>query len=156
MILAVSGHRDSVITPTVHKKLKDFFDTLTQKHRSIVLLDALADGADQCVAEIALKYENVTLEVPLPFEKNIYLESIENQVRFEGLYAQAQKRYPIPPRYDNPYENLGRYLAKNADMLLVLWDGNYNDKAGGTGEVIRYARALHRPIIRIDVTRQNA
>ncbi len=156
MIVAVSGHRDVIITPSIRQELQGFFDGLAQHHSTIVLLDALADGADQCVAEIALKYDNITLEVPLPLEKKRYLESIEDQVRFSSLYARAQKRYLIPTRYDHPYENLGRYLVDRADMLLVLWDGSYNDKIGGTGEVIRYARTLEKPIVHIVVNRQCA
>ena len=156
MIVAVSGHRDVIITPSIRQELQGFFDGLTQHHRTIVLLDALADGADQCVAEIALKYDNITLEVPLPLEKTAYIKTIKNKIRFNALLKSAQKVHSLPARYDHPYENLGRYLVDRADMLLALWDGSYNDKIGGTGEVIRYARTLEKPIVHIIVNRQCA
>ena len=156
MIVAVSGHRDTVMDKALKERLETFFADLSVKHDTIVLLSALADGADQYVAEIALRYDNIAVEVPLPLEKTAYIKTIKNKIRFNALLKSAQKVHSLPDRYDHPYENLGRYLVDRADILLSLWDGSYNDKIGGTGEVIRYARTLEKPIVHIVVNRQCA
>ena len=155
MIVAVSGHRDIVIDTILTKQVEMFFADFSTKHNNIIILSPLADGADQYIVEIALKYDNVSLEVPLPFEKTDYMETIENRSRFNALLARAQRVFFVPERYAHPYENLGRYLAEHADMLFVLWDGTYNDKIGGTGEVVRYAKTLQKPLVYLKVDRKN-
>ena len=155
MTIAVTGHRDVVIDETLLLQLDDFFRKMSKKYEHIILLSALADGADQCVAESALKYENIDLKVPLPLRQELYLETIENKKNFDTLSKNAKEIFEVPKVCENPYENLGYYLVDNSDMLLALWDGDYNGKLGGTGEVLKYAKGLKKSIVHIDVTRQN-
>ena len=155
MTIAVTGHRDVVINETLLLQLDDFFREMSKKYKHIILLSALADGADQCVAESALKYENIDLHVPLPLIQELYLETIDNKENFYTLAKSAKETFEVPKVFENPYENLGYYLVDNSDVLLSLWDGDYNGKVGGTGEVLKYAKELNKSIIHIDVNRQN-
>ena len=155
MTIAVTGHRDVVIDETLLLQLDDFFREMSKKYEHIILLSALADGADQCVAESALKYENIDLKVPLPLREEFYLETIDNKENFYTLAKSAKETFEVPKVCENPYENLGHYLVDNSDVLLALWDSDYNGKVGGTGEVIKYAKELNKSIIHIDVNRQN-
>ena len=154
MTIAVTGHRDVVIDETLLLQLDNFFTEMSKKYEHIILLSALADGADQCVAESALKYENIDLHVPLPLIQKLYLETIENKKNFYTLTKNAKEIFEVPKAGENPYENLGHYLVDSSDVLLALWDGDYNGKLGGTGEVVKYAKELHKSIIHIDVNRQ--
>ena len=155
MTIAVTGHRDIVIDETLLLQLDDFFRKMSKKHEHITLLSALADGADQCVAESVLKYENIDLKVPLPLTQKLYLETIDNKENFYTLAKSAKETFEVPKACENPYENLGHYLVDNSNVLLALWDGDYNGKLGGTGEVVTYANELNKSIIHIDVNRQN-
>ena len=155
MTIAVTGHRDVLIDETLLLQLDDFFREMSKKYKHIILLSALADGADQCVAESALKYENIDLKVPLPFREELYLETIDNKENFYTLAKNAKEIFVVPKVCENPYENLGYYLVDNSNVLLALWDGDYNGKLGGTGEVLKYAKGLKKSIVHIDVTRQN-
>ena len=155
MTIAVTGHRDVMIDETLLLQLDDFFREMSKKYEHIILLSALADGADQYVAESALKYANIDLHVPLPLRQKLYVETIDNKENFYTLAKNAKEAFEVHKVYKNPYENLGYYLVDNSDVLLVLWDGAYNGKLGGTGEVIKYAKGLNKSIIHIDVTRQN-
>ena len=44
------------------------------------------------------------------------------------------------PARDLMYEAAGRHVVDRCDVLVALWDGEYNGKRGGTGEIVRYAR----------------
>ena len=155
MTIAITGHRDVVIDETLLLQLDDFFKEMSKKYEHIVLLSALADGADQCVAKSALCYENIDLKVPLPFAQELYVQTLENKENFYTLVKHAKETFEVPQVYENPYENLGCYLVDNSDALLVLWDGVYNGKVGGTSEVLKYAKELKKSMIHIDVNRQN-
>ena len=155
MTIAVTGHRDVVIDETLLLQLDNFFRKMSKKYEHIILLSALADGADQCVAEITLKYDNIDLEVPLPLREELYLETIDNKENFYTLAKNAKETFEVPKVCKNPYENLGRYLVDNSDMLLALWDGAYNGKVGGTGQVVTFAKGLKKSIVHIEVSRQN-
>ena len=155
MTIAVTGHRDVLIDETLLLQLDDFFREMSKEYEHVILLSALADGADQCVAESALKYENIDLHVPLPLREELYVETIDNKENFYALAKSAKETFEVPKVGENPYENLGRYLVNNSNVLLALWDGDYNGKVGGTGEVLKYAKGLKKSIVHIDVTRQN-
>ncbi len=153
MTIAVTGHRDVVMDERLLAALEAFFANVSSEYEHIVLLSALADGADQCVAKAALQYDNIELQVPLPMDEASYLESIADKEHFHTLAKSAKAVFTIPQRQEDPYTNLGHFLVECADVLLVLWDGTYNDKAGGTGEVLKYAKSVEKPIVHIAVTR---
>ena len=155
MTIAVTGHRDVVIDETLLLQLDNFFREMSKKYEHIILLSALADGADQCVAESALKYENIDLKVPLPFREELYLETIDNKENFYTLVQSAKETFEVPKVCENPYENLGYYLVDNSDVLLALWDGDYNGKVGGTGQVVTFAKEVDRQLTILYVKRKN-
>ena len=155
MTIAVTGHRDVVIDETLLLQLDDFFREMSKKYEHIILLSALADGADQCVAESALKYENIDLHVPLPLIQKLYLETIDNKENFYSLVKRAKETLEVPKVSENPYENLGYYLVDNSDVLLALWDGDYNGKVGGTGQVVTFAKKVDRELSILYVKRKN-
>ena len=156
MTIAVTGHRDVVVDEGLLAALEAFFAKVSSEYEHTVLLSALADGADQCAAKAALQYDNIVLEVPLPMEEAKYLQSVTDKKHFHTLARKAKRVFAIPQRQEDPYVNLGHYLVEKADMLLVLWDGTYNDKAGGTGEVLKYAKKMKKSVYHIPVSRKNA
>jgi hypothetical protein len=129
------------------------------KERDISVVSALAKGADMLVAEVADEI-GIKVEVVLPYEKEHYLKSFEdekNKEHFEKLLAKAKKITVLPTKnHQTPaqaYENLGDYLTKNTDTLIALWDGKYNGKQGGTGEVVKMIKRLDKPVVHIKVDR---
>lgn len=155
MIVAVTGHRDVVIDTRLIEEIDTFLVKVLEKHTSITLLSALADGADSLVAKCALKYENVSLEVPLPLVKDAYMQTLQDKENFVTLLKASTYSHVIPKVHEHPYENLGHYLVDNSDVLLALWDGTYNAKLGGTGEVVSYAKSKNHTVIHIRSQRQN-
>ena len=155
MTLAVTGHRDLVIDDRLIKEIDIFFVQMLEKYGSITLLSALADGADQIVAKCALKYKNISVDVPLPFGQEEYLQTLEHKENFFSLLKDSTHHFVIPKVYEHPYENLGHYLVDNSDVLLALWEGSFTGKQGGTGEVVSYAKSKNHRLMHIYVTRKN-
>lgn len=159
--VAVTGHRDVVVTQTLLDDIETFFDTLCSKYSEIRLLSPLAEGADSVVAEVFLSHQKdkaaCRLEVPLPMEELTYIKLWPSvaQKRYLRLSEDATKVFVIPKVLENPYENLGHYLVEHAQILLALWDGKENHKAGGTAEVVNYAKSQNLRTTILPCTRQN-
>lgn len=159
--VAVTGHRDVIVTQTLLDAIDTFFDTLCSKYSEVRLLSPLAEGADRVVAEVFLSHQkhkaSCRLEVPLPMEELAYITSWSSisKKRYQRLCADAKKVYVIPKVIENPYENLGHYLVEHAQILLALWDGKENHKAGGTAEVVSYAKSQNLRTAIFSCKRQN-
>jgi hypothetical protein len=155
MTIAVTGHRDVWIDDRLREQINSFFIQMSETHKRITLLNALADGADQLVASCALKYQNINLEVPLPMEKKTYLATLTHKESFLALLDESKTSYVISKQCEHLYENLGHYLVDNSDVLVALWDGSFNGKQGGTGDVVSYAKSKNHTLIHLLVTRKN-
>ena len=149
MTVAVTGHRDIVIDDNLKAEVDTFFLQMIEQYGQITLLSALAEGADQLVAESALKYGNVRLEVPLPLKQEAYIQTLKHPENFLTLLKEASHTFIIPKVSEHPYENLGHYLVDNSDVLLALWDGGFNGKLGGTSDVVSYAKAQNHTVVHL-------
>jgi hypothetical protein len=95
LVISVTGHRDLVAeeVPVIRERVATFLADLRNDYpdRGVSIMSALAEGADQLVAEEALRL-GIPVIVPLPMERKIYLrdfESIAVQEKFEFLSSRA-------------------------------------------------------------------
>ena len=147
LTLAITGHRDIIETEELRRDVKTYFEKLIKENETteITLLSPLADGADRFVAKIFLElqkeHEGLGLVVPMPFSKERYLLDFDERSKkeFLALLEKVDGAFQIPSMGDKPYAELGRYIVNVSDVLLALWDGTYNGKAGGTGDVVAYS-----------------
>lgn len=158
LTVAVTGHRDLVSAelPAIRQRVRAFLSELVAEYpdRGVTVMSALAEGADQLVAEEALQL-GISLVVPLPMDKELYVRDFENiKVRenFEFLFSRAAETYELPvtpgntlksiseygDARDQQYAQLGVFLCAHCHILLALWDGKENDRLGGTGQVVRF------------------
>jgi hypothetical protein len=158
LIVAVTGHRDLVADeiPAIRERVSTFLTNLRDEYpdRGVSVMSALAEGADQLVAEEALRL-GVPLIVPLPMPRKLYLkdfDSINVREKFDYLCSRAAETYELPvtpgntlesiseygDSRDQQYAQLGVFLCAHCHILLALWDGKDNDKLGGTGQVVRF------------------
>jgi hypothetical protein len=149
IIFGVTGHRDLVeddktkiedaISKLLHKYIQKFPNT------DKILLSALAEGADILVADIAIKL-GISLHVILPYEEEEYLKTFTDTTeieRFKRLLSQASKVKIINSNEKkdstlNNYQFAGYKIADESDILIALWDGNFNGKLGGTSDIVKY------------------
>lgn len=144
--VAITGHRDMIETKELREKVSSFFDDVIQKSKELTLLSPLAEGADRFVAKIFLEkqkeHKHLSLVVPMPFSKERYLKDFDeaSQKEFFELLDKANDSFSVPNLGNSGYVTLGRYIVDSSDILLALWDGTYNGKAGGTGDVVEYSQ----------------
>ena len=158
LIVSVTGHRNLVPAeiPEIRKRVRAFLSELCEKYpdRGVSVMSPLAEGADQIVAEEAITLR-IPLIVALPMPRDIYVTDFDTtRVRenFRLLLSQASEIFELPITPGNTpksiakygknrtrqYAQLGVFLCAHSHILLALWDGNENDKLGGTASVVRF------------------
>ena len=121
---------------------------------ALVLLSALAGGADQIAATCALRH-GFALRAVLPFARAEYRRDFtgaETATAFDTLLAQTGRVVELPGRRDataTAYALAGRAVVAHADMLIAVWDGLPARGAGGTGEVVEHALRRKMPVIHV-------
>ena len=159
IVIGVAGHRDlrkediphlESAVGNIFKELKDMFpDT------PLLVISSLAEGADQLVARVALDEFNAKVIVPLPMPTEEYQKDFsdsESVKEFNDLLDRAQ-HFTVPPVQGNTLEEIksnshqrnlqytqsGAFIVRNCQVLIALWDGVKNDKAGGTAQIVQFA-----------------
>lgn len=164
LLIGVSGHRDihPDALPIIRERLSRILGSLSELYgNQIYLMTALAEGADQETAEIALAL-NMPLVCILPMERTLYRRTMSAAAatRLDRIldHDSVILRLTLPPvattesdpekRNILQYEQLGVLLARQSHILLALWDGEDPDtrtrrpgyvrteKRGGTAHVI--------------------
>jgi len=118
----------------------------------LVLVSALAEGADRLAAAAALD-AGMALGAVLPFPPDEYARDFataEAREEFRSLLARASTRLTLAGASDareRAYDAAGMALLDNCDLLLAVWDGEGGRGRGGTREVIEEAARRAMPVI---------
>ncbi len=155
LVIGVTGHRDvrPEDVPALKEALGRVLGDLRARcpHTPLMLLSALAEGADRLAAEVFLATGSGRLAVPLPLEPAAYRATFGRETpEFDTLLARAESVFLIPtppPAEEGPepdyrqephcYAALGSFLVEHSHILLALWDGSPGEKTGGTAQVVR-------------------
>jgi hypothetical protein len=144
-VFGVSGHRDLVPgdLPDLRLQLRDIFRRFmsTRPAATFELLTPLAEGADRIAAHEALA-AGIKLVVPLPMEQADYerdFATAESLDEFRQLLQAAVSQFEISTAATaaraQKYAAVGDYIAQHSDVMIFLWDGEDNQKVGGTAWV---------------------
>ena len=118
------------------------------------LVSPLAEGADCLVAEEGLEL-GYRLFSPLPFALREYENDFgERSEAFRRLAAQATLFELDGARGQSEtasYEAVGRFVVRNIDILVALWDGKPAHGRGGTAEIVQFAVEADTPVWWINV-----
>ena len=153
LAIGVAGHlhprpEDSeILRDAVKRELTKIRDRFP--HTPPVLLCSLAAGADLLCAEAAEEI-GIPLRAVLPMEQTAYEEDFrpEDLARFRRQTARAETVFTIPAAEEEPeaenrdfrYRQAGIYVAEHSHILLALWDGKEEDRAGcGTAAAVAAA-----------------
>jgi hypothetical protein len=166
LVIGVTGHRDlrAADLPRLEQEVAAVIAGLRRDYlrddpqTPIIVLSALAEGADRLVARVALA-QGARLIAPLPLPLAEYRRDFEpglapgNVAEFDALLAQAIAA-PVMPLLHTPeavradpqaraaqYRAVGMFINQHCHVLLALWDGEARDMAaGGTAEVVSFKR----------------
>ena len=156
VVIGVTGHRDipvadiPILKEAIKKQLNGFRDRCPNS--PLLLVTGLAEGADRLVAQCALELNALEAEktiwsigaiLALPqadFEQDF--DSEASIAEFRDLLAACTWRQVAPAGVSRPvcYELVGKLISLQAQWLIALWDGQDNDKRGGTASVVRLFR----------------
>lgn len=151
--IGVTGHRVLAEVPRVVAGVEEALDRIEAAFpgRTLVVVSALAEGADRLVAEAVLRRAGAKLSVVLPMPRGELVADFatgESRDEFAGLLARAAEVVELPERAtrDEAYAAANEWLLDNVDVLVAVWDGAEAQGQGGTAEVVAQARARHIPL----------
>ena len=151
LVIGVTGHRDLRIEdiPLLEREVGEIIGRLRRdyvgedKEIPVILLSALAEGADQIVARVALAH-GAHLIAPLPMPTDEYRRDFQPGLtpgataKFDWLIAQASAA-PVMPftegnsldgvrsdpnKRNEQYRSGELFIIQNCDVLIALWGGN--------------------------------
>lgn len=153
--IGITGHRNlkEEYIPYYRARIHDMLVSLKEKYEELLIYSALADGADRLVVEVAMEL-GIEYVAVLPMPKNLYVTDYD-EASLEAYNALLQKAVwdiEIPLVEGNTlssisidseernlqYEATGQYMSDHCDILMALWDGEYPQLKGGTGEIVKY------------------
>ena len=154
--VGVTGHRDlrEEDRPILAERVKEELNQLkaAYPHAEIVMLNALAGGADQLCAACAREL-GIRLIAPLPRPAEEYRSdfSEEEAVLFDALAKEAEvfvaPATEAPPAEGDAaalrhfqFRQSGIYIASHCHVLIALWDGGEAKRGGcGSAECVAFA-----------------
>ncbi len=175
IVIGVTGHRNifcgtdtdpedrEEIKAQVKAGIKEIISLC--ENTPVIMLNALAQGADMLCAEVAFEC-GIPVYAVLPCKKEKYLMSFDDckcgrnpkkdKKRFCELLdkctkviiapdqeqlSKSVKKSNFESKEEYEYRQLGIYIAKHSHFLFALWDGNESTKQYGCGaaEVVKFA-----------------
>lgn len=153
-IVAISGHRDPRAPEDVMQRCREVFQFVQEKSPNTpkILLSGMAEGADQIAAKVAIEMGwQVVAVLPMPYED--YQNDFDGiaQMHLAQLLEGCKQVIELPlvdpeqvdsdvsePRQQQ-YRNLGVFMIRHAQLMVLCWDGDDSLQAlpGGTLEVGR-------------------
>lgn len=127
-------------------------DELARVAPPLVGISSLAIGADQVFAEALVRCGG-TLEAVIPFpEYEDRFAAGHDRDAYRRLLEQAARRIVLPRvgSDEASYYAAGRFVVDSSELLLAVWDGAPAKGLGGTGDVVRYAENVGKPVVRVD------
>jgi hypothetical protein len=125
------------------------------------VISAVAEGADRLVALQGLDL-GFELQCPLPFDRLEYAKDFRSDgsvLEFNNLLlhphttavleldgVRNQERDPRDLEAQS-YEQAGRVVLSQSDVLIAIWNGEERNKKGGTSQVVGQARQRNIPTV---------
>ena len=161
--IGVTGHRrltdPAALVPAIRAAVQGVVDRFLGPgaEPALLVISALAEGADRLVAAEVLARPDATLEAVLPLPPGDYLDDFTgdaSKAEFTEMLGRATSVWVARPggSRDEAYERAGRHVVDRADVLIALWDGEPPRGRGGTATVVSYARAQGVPVAWVPTT----
>jgi hypothetical protein len=175
--VGVTGHRTGPklpdgVAPAIRATVERLFDQMSSAFTDtvdtaqwafgseppeLVVVSALAEGADRIVAEVGLGL-SAALEVVLPAARDFYehdFPTMESKAAYRALLAEARSVFEL----DTPdgtlaekrgYEAAGLVMLARSDLLIAIWDEGEAAGIGGTANIVQQAVSEGMPILLIN------
>lgn len=119
-----------------------------RRSKRVEALSALAVGADQIFAELALDSgARLTVVSPGGDYETTFTPGELAEFRRLRKRAHDHVRLQFPVVDDEAYYAAGAYIVDRSDVVLAVWDGRPARGHGGTADVVAYARLIGTPVV---------
>lgn len=131
---------------------------------SLFVIDSLAEGADQLVADAATQGGfDYRLRSPVPFPRDEYKALFtfdkEDSIATFDRVTRDKRTDPIVVELDGNTENArsdayaaaADLLLDNCDLLLAVYDPSVSGRGGGTADTVKKASAMGIEVVGIDL-----
>lgn len=146
--IGITGHqeRDGIEWPWVRSRIDRFLAGKVQ----LFGYSSLAAGTDQVFADAVLERGGKLIAV---------IPMVDYASHFEGdslshyrklLTASEVIELKSAKQDSRAFLDAGKWVAREVERLLAVWDGEPAEGAGGTGDIVAYALSLGRPVHHID------
>ncbi len=153
LVVAVTGHRNLSDPDAARAGAAAARDAILGAFpgRPVVLVSALAEGADRVALEPWLRSASVTLVALLPLPRTAYetdFATEQSREDFGRLLERAQEVRVVSERgaREAAYAALAARLVTIADAIVAIWDGEPPRGPGGTGRIVALARERRLPL----------
>jgi hypothetical protein len=121
----------------------------------LIVVSALAEGADRLVVHECLRRDGATLEAVLPLPIDEYAKDFltaDSRREFADLLATAAsvEVAEVMPTREQAYERAGQLMVDHSDAVVAVWDGLPARGRGGTADIVTYAQARRVLVFRVD------
>jgi len=159
MLIGVTGHRDLIpreipgLCAGVRRFLTHWADRSADP--PLVVASSLCEGADLLVTEQALGL-GIDCCAVLPLPAELYrtdFSSTQELHRFEQALARCRQTILCSDDVSAGSDRIARYaaageqIARQASILLALWDGQPDGHAGGTAKTVGYRLSLEQNLV---------
>ncbi|HEY1248526.1 MAG TPA: hypothetical protein VGE97_06040, partial [Nitrososphaera sp.] len=154
-VIGVGGHQylgDEKASHFVMQQFRALLASYQQRQTHIILLSALALGADQLFVQIALDL-GVQVEIVLPCAEyeGIFSSETDKQEYNRLLHAaQATHQLPAQKCSDDAFLTAEQWIVDHSNLVILAWNGLPPQGRSGTGDIASYARWVGCPFIHID------
>lgn len=151
--IGVTGHRVLAQTERVEAGIEAAIARIEASHpgRPLVVVSALAEGADRLVAAAVLRRPGARLWAILPLLKSDYVDdfaTLDSKEDFLRLLARADEVTELPAQAGRAeaYAAANDRLLDRIDVLVAVWDGRGVQGRAGTADVVARARVRGLPV----------
>lgn len=154
------GHCLSRIRSEAERLVSGDDDCLADRQLNCRLITSLAEGADTIAAAAAVQ-AGYHVDACLPFDRDEFAKDFD-EVGVKALRSaldlcRSVTELPGQRIHDLiAYENAGRVVLDQGDILIAVWDGNPALGRGGTAEIASEAIARHVPLVLIHTDGETA
>ena len=117
---------------------------------SLIGISSVASGADTLFAKEVLK-AGCQWFAMLPFPREEFEKDFGADEWKEALEclerATLEEVWALQADRPNAYADVGIDMVERSDILMAVWDGAASRGAGGTAEIVEYARENRKPLV---------
>jgi hypothetical protein len=151
MKIGITGHQQLGSEATI-TWLSDTLERTIRQYHIDVGITSLAVGADQLYAEVLRKSHIPYIAVIPSADYEATFQNTDDLKRYQELLQSASEKRQLP--FEKPSETAfyeaGKQIANLSDILLAIWNGLPAKGLGGTGDIVKYAHSIKKPVVHLN------